>query len=483
MLPLRKRFTGSLPNKPLRARKGGFSEGLVFAAPYLSDVVNNIPYAARGADTQVVAKQGLLTYCPGSAINEYIEFPNNAFGTFDEGLTIALSYIPDFDQASPPHGTTGQVLLDSSDANTEGIRIIFNAGGGGIWRFRMFVGGVGTNLNVSPTFSAGDRLRLVFTYDGANMRIYQNGVELGDTAVTGSINSPVDNWRFGQFLTATSGDEGAHGTLSNIMVWDRALSAGEVNSDYRNPFQVYEPANESFYFTPTAAPGRSITNIDGDNSVQAGQTNVDITATGLDASPATQAANLILGTTGSAALTVNSWAATNVNVDIPLHIDLKWGVTNYAVELTDDTGTVTGSANVTLATAAGWQTITFNGTIPTASTTESFYEAALTDADLGGAGYTMATTGNDILLLGTTDSTLTVNADTTFSVDPAKAISADYKIWSESNQSFSDVSDFAITISGSISASDESPISTNAINTAFAIRDAITTNAITKSEG
>jgi hypothetical protein len=182
---------------------------------------------------------------------------------------------------------------------------------------------------------------------------------------------------------------------------------------------------------------RAITNIDVDNNVQAGQTNITITTVGLDASPATQTATL-----GGESLTVNSWSSTAVNVDIPLHIDLEWGSTTNQLALTDDTGTVTLN-NVTLSAPTGWETVTYNGSAPNPTTTESFYEYAQTDVEVG--SFTMAT--NDILAWET-QTGLTVDVQTIPIVDPPATVSGDYKIWDESLSTWTSVSSFTITDGG-----------------------------------
>lgn len=182
---------------------------------------------------------------------------------------------------------------------------------------------------------------------------------------------------------------------------------------------------------------RGITDIDSDNDVQAGQTNVTITAVGLDASPTTQTATL-----GGESLTVNSWSDTTVNVDIPLHIDLEWGTTTNQLALTDDTGTVT-LENVTLSTPTGWETVTFTSA-PDSVSTESFYEKAQTDSEVG--NFTMS--ANDILAWESA-SGLTIDAQTIPIVEPAATVTGAYKIWDDSLNTWTDVSSYLINISGS----------------------------------
>lgn len=172
---------------------------------------------------------------------------------------------------------------------------------------------------------------------------------------------------------------------------------------------------------------RGIINIDTDNDVQAGQTSVTINAAGLDASPATQTATL-----GGETLTVNSWSATSVNVDIPLHIDLEWGSTTNQLALTDDTGTVT-LENVTLSTPTGWETVTFTSA-PNIGTTSSFYEEAITDIP-----FTAATSDT---LAWESATGLTVDGQTIPVVSPPVTVTGDYKWWDDSAGSWTSVSSY-----------------------------------------
>lgn len=212
------------------------------------------------------------------------------------------------------------------------------------------------------------------------------------------------------------------------------------------PTGSFQSFNEYYWAVQdSGGGGRSITDIDTDNDVQAGQTNITITTVGLDASPATQTATL-----GGESLTVNSWSATAVNVDIPLHIDLEWGSITNQLALTDDTGTVTLD-NVTLSAPTGWETVTYNGSAPNPVTTESFYEYAQTDAGVG--SFTMAT--NDILAWET-QSGLSIDVQTIPIVAPPATVSGAYKIWDTSLSTWTTVSDFTITDGGVLTSGGES---------------------------
>lgn len=191
-----------------------------------------------------------------------------------------------------------------------------------------------------------------------------------------------------------------------------------------------------YKITITPPPSRSITNIDGDNNVKAGQTNVTVTTVGMDASPTISTATL-----GGESLTVVSAGATSWTVSMPLHIDLEWGSTTNDLVLTDDTGSVT-LTGVTFLAPDGWETVTFSGTIPNTSDTDSFYEEAIADLS-----YTML--AGDILAFESSTG-LSVDTNTYVVVDPASTVTGGYKIWSDALQSWTSASSYTWTDGGDI---------------------------------
>jgi hypothetical protein len=167
---------------------------------------------------------------------------------------------------------------------------------------------------------------------------------------------------------------------------------------------------------------RSIADIDGDNSVAVGQTNIVIIATGLDAVPTVQTITL-----GGEALTILNWNNGNPIVSIPVDIQLKWGRTDLQLAVTDDTGTVTLN-NVTLSPEAGWEYVDFNGT-PPGPQTESGYELAQTDY-----GYSMVLGDQWIFK---SESGLSYDAQTLPTLNPPATITSEYRVWNDSSASLS----------------------------------------------
>ena len=135
-------------------------------------------------------------------------------------------------------------------------------------------------------------------------------------------------------------------------------------------------------------------------------------------------------------------SSTTINVDIPLHINLKWDTT-HQLAVTHDGGTTT-LEGVTLSTPTGWETVAYSGSLPAG---DSFASLAATDATLGGGGYTMQAGDT---LAWETQTGLTVDVNTTPVVSPAATVSGSYKIWNEVGQTWTSASTFTINDLGEV---------------------------------
>jgi hypothetical protein len=71
------------------------------------------------------------------------------------------------------------------------------------------------------------------TYDGANFRFYVNGVLVGTTAGSGSINVANGALRIGG--NNSSLNEFFRGLIDEVRVYNRALSAAEIQADMNRP--------------------------------------------------------------------------------------------------------------------------------------------------------------------------------------------------------------------------------------------------------
>ena len=89
------------------------------------------------------------------------------------------------------------------------------------------------NSGVSP--SVGVWQHLAATFDGANARYYIDGVEVASRAFSGSVGT-ANTWRIGAYGSVAGGF--FDGLIDEIRVYDRALSATEIQSDRDTPLGV-----------------------------------------------------------------------------------------------------------------------------------------------------------------------------------------------------------------------------------------------------
>ena len=97
---------------------------------------------------------------------------------------------------------------------------------------------------------------VVGTYDGANIKIYQNGIAGTITAQTGNVTN-VDNF----YLGYTWGNLGVSYVLmktSYLLLFNRALSPSEIRSLYENPYQFIKPPTIWSNFSTAVAAARRI---------------------------------------------------------------------------------------------------------------------------------------------------------------------------------------------------------------------------------
>ena len=76
---------------------------------------------------------------------------------------------------------------------------------------------------------------LALTYDGATLRLYVNGVQVSSLAQTGSLPTSTNPLQiggdsiYGQYF---------QGTIDEIRIYNRALSASEIQADMSTPINV-----------------------------------------------------------------------------------------------------------------------------------------------------------------------------------------------------------------------------------------------------
>ena len=84
-----------------------------------------------------------------------------------------------------------------------------------------------TSVSSIESIGTGEWFHLVVTYDGSNVRMYLNGVEVDSTAKTGNVNSDSRNMRIGS-AGHDAGLRNVNGRGRLFEIWDRVLTPNEV---------------------------------------------------------------------------------------------------------------------------------------------------------------------------------------------------------------------------------------------------------------
>jgi hypothetical protein len=142
-----------------------------------------------------------------------------------------------------------QLTAASTTSNRPGTRIYVNNGS------RDLTGG--TQL------TANTWVHLAATYDGATQRLFVNGVEVANRAQTGSITTTTDSLRIG---TNNASSEFFAGTIDEVRIYNRALSAAEIQADLNTPVvppvaDTTPPILSNGLPTGTLAAGTTQTNL------------------------------------------------------------------------------------------------------------------------------------------------------------------------------------------------------------------------------
>lgn len=97
----------------------------------------------------------------------------------------------------------------------------------------------------------GKLYHVVGTYDGSHVRLYLNGVEVGTPlAHSGTIGGSTDILNIAR---RSSGDRYFQGTLKNIAIFNKALSAAQIKFLSDNPYFMFQIPEQLYGFVAAGA--------------------------------------------------------------------------------------------------------------------------------------------------------------------------------------------------------------------------------------
>jgi|GEM_PF-1259719 len=295
-----------------------------YAAYYDGSAYNNTPGAVSAYDSftfgpiPTAGKYGGALQFDG--VDDYISIADSDnwnFGSNDFAIEFWVN------QRS---STVNQRYLSQFDSNSLYWQVMYNNDNK-----------VGFNA-FSPLFdvsasSAGMTLnqwhQLAFVRAAGFLYIYLNGVQIGSGAVSGSLPNPVSPVRIGKF----DYDGGCcllNGTLDELRIWNRSLSAAEIQQHYYSNLNKYAPDKWLFQSVRTVEAGYNTYYAYADNgsglSASTETRVLELTATpriSFIASTPAQASTIF-----TSAIGIN---ASIVNVSGLSEFKFDWNGTNYTM--------------------------------------------------------------------------------------------------------------------------------------------------------
>ena len=239
-------------------------------------------------------------------------------------------------------------------------------GGGGpmLWvdhlatRYHLTLGNSSINdyLNSGHSPVVGQWQHLAATYDGTTARFYIDGAEVASRAFSGSVGAS-NSWRIGAYGSGPGGF--FDGLIDNVRIYNRALAAGEIQTNMIEPVAPGSPLDT----TPPGAPGTlTATGGPGQVSLAWGAATDDVGVTRYNVHRSASA-----GFTPSAANRIAQPAGTSYT-----NTGLAAGTYYYKVTAEDAAGNIGPASNEASATVAG------DATPPTVALTAPTAGAMLT---------------------------------------------------------------------------------------------------------
>ena len=116
----------------------------------------------------------------------------------------------------------------------------------GKWIGAVSTGGAGTGSGPtsSTTLSVGTWYKLLMTYDKANVKIFQDGVQVGSTAKTGSISNTTGATFVTCGVPESLGVQTGDLKIAGVWIWNRPLNASEIGQWNADPWVMGRTPDE-----------------------------------------------------------------------------------------------------------------------------------------------------------------------------------------------------------------------------------------------
>lgn len=216
-----------------------------------------------------VVTSGLQLYLNAGNVSSYPGSGNNWYDLSTNNYTASLINTPGYTSSDGGtltfNGATQYVDTNQSLASNEfSVGAWFKSSVGGIkmilsketttgwpWNYRIWLNGGtiigdialsgGTNVSITSPLSSynnGNWYNVMFTRNDSTLRLYVNGIEVTNTpdTLTGAITNSQEVWIGRSAFTAgglsPTGNYPYNGSISEIMIYNRVLSASEILQNF-----------------------------------------------------------------------------------------------------------------------------------------------------------------------------------------------------------------------------------------------------------
>src|SRR5579859_6732664 len=144
-------------------------------------------------------------------------------------IAVETWVVPTLWQVSPSYNPI--LTKSTGGAWGDGYGLYFKNDRSIQWWVNAYSGGAGGgSVSLLNAVTSPYRwMHLVGTYDGANVRLYLNGVQQGVTAYSTAFTHSTDLLRVGNHAGAGNAPDA---NIAGVRIWGRALSAQEVSDRY-----------------------------------------------------------------------------------------------------------------------------------------------------------------------------------------------------------------------------------------------------------
>lgn len=182
-----------------------------------------------GADFKICRGGDFNNTYSDTSLSDAVFYPSNTVAQVDVGKNTPFTVSAWVYRHAGGDKWMAAVIKVSDDSWTDGWGLEHASGSGA--NIDFFVNNYGIRARAALTVDTWTHV--VGTYDGANIRLYTNGVLRNTTAQTTYIPATLAV-AIGDDISGSAIDDRWQGNIDEVKIWNRALSATEITNIYNN---------------------------------------------------------------------------------------------------------------------------------------------------------------------------------------------------------------------------------------------------------